>query len=93
MNFGEAWKAFLGECSKDTAFEMLDYFYEQGGNFIDTANNYQSEESETWSGEWMQKHGNRDEMVIATKFTTGFRSQSAPEYANVIDMHLQSDNS
>ncbi|KAK1068102.1 hypothetical protein LTR33_011213, partial [Friedmanniomyces endolithicus] len=79
MNFGEAWKAFLGECSKDTAFEMLDYFYEQGGNFIDTANNYQSEESETWIGEWMQKHGNRDEMVIATKFTTGFRSQSAPE--------------
>ncbi|KAK0875328.1 hypothetical protein LTR87_010818 [Friedmanniomyces endolithicus] len=79
MNFGEAWKAFLGECSKDTAFEMLDYFYEQGGNFIDTANNYQSEESETWIGEWMQKHGNRDEMVLATKFTTGFRPQSAPE--------------
>ncbi|TKA66471.1 Norsolorinic acid reductase A [Friedmanniomyces simplex] len=79
MNFGEAWKAFLGECSKDTAFEMLDYFYEQGGNFIDTANNYQNEESETWIGEWMQKHGNRDEMVIATKFTTGFRPQDAPE--------------
>ncbi|KAK5108918.1 hypothetical protein LTR62_007720 [Meristemomyces frigidus] len=69
MNFGEAWKAFLGECSKETAFDMLNYFYEQGGNFIDTANNYQNEESETWIGEWMQTRNNRDEMVIATKFT------------------------
>lgn len=80
MNFGDAWKQFLGECNKETAFAMLDYFYEQGGNFIDTfvltsstatipwqltgpsANNYQGEESETWIGEWMQKHGNRDEV-------------------------------
>ncbi|KAK5155431.1 hypothetical protein LTS14_005692 [Recurvomyces mirabilis] len=79
MNFGEAWKSFLGECSKETSFAMLDYFYEQGGNFIDTANNYQGEESETWIGEWMASKGNRDEMVIATKFTTGFRPQAAPE--------------
>lgn len=27
----------------------------------------------------MQKHNNRDEMVLATKFTTGFRSKDAPE--------------
>lgn len=26
----------MGECSKETAFEMMDYFYEHGGNFIDT---------------------------------------------------------
>ena len=36
MNFGSAWKERLGECSKETAFEMLDFFYESGGNFIDT---------------------------------------------------------
>lgn len=36
MNFGEAWKDRLGVCSKETAFEILDYFYEKGGNFIDT---------------------------------------------------------
>ncbi|KAJ4362005.1 hypothetical protein N0V83_010946 [Neocucurbitaria cava] len=69
MNFGTAWTSFLGECSKDTAFEMLDYFYEQGGNFIDTAVNYQFGESEQWLGEWMEQRGRRDEMVIATKFT------------------------
>lgn len=31
----------MGECNKKTSFEILDYFYESGGNFIDTANNYQ----------------------------------------------------
>lgn len=45
-----------------------------GGNFIDTANNYQSEESEKWLGEWMKARGNRDQMVIATKYTTPYRN-------------------
>lgn len=67
MNFGQNWKSFMGECSKTTAFEMMDYFYENGGNFIDTANNYQNGESEEWIGEWMAKKGVREEMVIATK--------------------------
>lgn len=40
MNFGDAWKDFMGECNKETTFEMLDFFYENGGNFIDTANKY-----------------------------------------------------
>jgi hypothetical protein len=61
---------FLGKCDKSQSFAILDYFYDNGGNFIDTANNYQGEESETWIGEWMAERGNRDEMVIATKFTS-----------------------
>lgn len=64
----------MGECDQKTANDMLDFFYESGGNFIDTANNYQNEESEMWIGEWMKKKGVRDQMVIATKFTTPFRS-------------------
>jgi|SRR5690242_4705166 len=69
MNFGESWKGALGECTKETAFALLDYFYEQGGNFIDTAVNYQLGESEQWLGEWMEDRGRRDEMVIASKFS------------------------
>ncbi len=72
MNFGDAWKGILGECDKKTSFEMLDYFHEQGGNFIDTAVNYQDGESETWIGEWMEKHNRRHEMFLATKYTGGF---------------------
>jgi aryl-alcohol dehydrogenase-like predicted oxidoreductase len=69
MNFGTAWKESLGDCSKESAFEILDYFYQQGGNWIDTAVNYQFGESEQWIGEWMELRGVRDEMVVATKFT------------------------
>ncbi|KAH7402267.1 NADP-dependent oxidoreductase domain-containing protein [Phaeosphaeria sp. MPI-PUGE-AT-0046c] len=69
MNFGSAWKDSIGECSKETSFEILDYFYEQGGNWIDTAVNYQFGESEQWIGEWMEARGVRDEIVLATKFT------------------------
>ncbi|CAK3930617.1 Hypothetical predicted protein [Lecanosticta acicola] len=35
------------ECSKETTFEILDDFHSVGGSFIDTANIYQAEESET----------------------------------------------
>jgi aryl-alcohol dehydrogenase-like predicted oxidoreductase len=69
MNFGTAWKDSVGECSKETAFEIMDYFYAQGGNWIDTAVNYQSGESEQWIGEWMEERAVRDEIVLATKFT------------------------
>jgi aryl-alcohol dehydrogenase-like predicted oxidoreductase len=69
LNFGTTWKASFGECSKDTSFEILDYFYKQGGNFIDTAVNYQFGESEQWIGEWMELRGVRDEIILATKFT------------------------
>ena len=31
----------MGECDQKTTEEILDFFYESGGNFIDTANNYQ----------------------------------------------------
>ncbi|KAL9533543.1 Norsolorinic acid reductase [Sphaerulina musiva] len=90
MNFGDA--DYLGECNKQTAFEMLDFFYENGGNFIDTANNsYQAEESETWIGEWMKAKNNRDEMVIATKFTTGFRTGS--EATEKIKSNFQGNHS
>ncbi|CAN9125185.1 unnamed protein product [Alternaria alternata] len=72
MNFGDAWEEMMGKCDKKTVFEILDFFHQQGGNFIDTANNYQNEESETWIGEWMKERGVRHEMVVATKFTTCF---------------------
>ncbi|PYI14864.1 norsolorinic acid reductase [Aspergillus japonicus CBS 114.51] len=74
MNFGEAWTEFMGKCSKEDTFALLDYFFNEGGNFIDTANAYQYEESETWIGEWMKLRNNRDQMVIATKYTTGYRT-------------------
>ena len=51
----------------------------RGGNFIDTASNYQDEQSENIIGKWMKVRGNRDEMVIATKYTTGWQSYKKRE--------------
>jgi aryl-alcohol dehydrogenase-like predicted oxidoreductase len=75
MNFGDAWKDRLGECSKGTSFEILDQFFQKGGNFIDTANAYHYGETETWLGEWMQSRGNRDQIVLATKYTGLYNMQ------------------
>jgi len=90
MNFGDAWEEFMGKCDKETAFGMLDYFYENGGNFIDTANNYQDQESETWLGEWMATRKNRDQVVLATKFTTFYPAGIAGVKANYQGQHSKS---
>lgn len=53
---------------------VLDAFLAGGGNFIDTADQYsywkpgnRGGESETILGEWMQKRGNRQRVILATK--------------------------
>ncbi|KEI37875.1 uncharacterized protein L969DRAFT_89116 [Mixia osmundae IAM 14324] len=72
MSIGEAWSEAMGSMNKEQSFKLLDAFVDAGGNMIDTANNYQNGESELWIGEWMKERKNRDLMVIATKFTTGY---------------------
>ena len=68
MSIGDKWDAIgMGAMDKESSFKLLDAFYEAGGNFIDTANNYQDETSEQFLGEWMEARGIRDQMVIATK--------------------------
>ncbi|CAI4879795.1 BPG_G0016920.mRNA.1.CDS.1 [Saccharomyces cerevisiae] len=73
MSIGDAWSGAMGSMNKERAFELLDAFYEAGGNFIDTANNYQNGQSEAWIGEWMVSRKLRDQIVIATKFTTDYK--------------------
>ncbi|KAJ5171100.1 Aryl-alcohol dehydrogenase (AAD) [Penicillium coprophilum] len=76
MSIGDAWSQFMGSMNKEQSFALLDAFVAAGGNFIDTANNYQNEQSETWLGEWMTARNNRDQIVLATKFTTDYRSHA-----------------
>ncbi|KAK7451178.1 putative aryl-alcohol dehydrogenase aad14 [Stygiomarasmius scandens] len=72
MSIGDRWK-HLGSMSKEDSFKLLDAFFEKGGNFIDTANSYQDESSEEFIGEWMESRKNRDQIVVATKYTTCFK--------------------
>ena len=64
-NFGTGWGA---GAEPDEARRIFDRFAEAGGTFLDSADGYQFGESERWIGEWMAKRGNRDEIVLATKF-------------------------
>ncbi|GKT93853.1 aryl-alcohol dehydrogenase [Colletotrichum tofieldiae] len=66
----------MGVMDKEQSFKLLDSFFGAGGNFIDTANNYQDEQSETWIGEWMKERGNREQIVLATKYTSDYKSHS-----------------
>lgn len=43
MNLGNQWLALGSNLNTEEVFKFLDLFYDAGGNFIDTANNYQGE--------------------------------------------------
>ncbi|KAF5345751.1 hypothetical protein D9758_011895 [Tetrapyrgos nigripes] len=73
MSIGDKWNAFMGSMSKEDSFKLLDTYFERGGNFIDTADNYQEETSEQFIGEWMESRNNRDQIVLATKYTSCFK--------------------
>ncbi len=56
------------------SFEVMDAYYEAGGNFIDTADIYTvwtgsnaGGVSEEIIGKWMMERGNREEIVLSTK--------------------------
>lgn len=70
MAFSEANQERYGKITKQDAFHIMDWFFESGGNFIDTANAYQAGQYEEWVGEWMKAKGNRDEIVLATNYTS-----------------------
>ncbi|KAL1735420.1 NADP-dependent oxidoreductase domain-containing protein [Schizophyllum commune] len=69
--------------TQQKAFDALDAFYKLGGNVVDTANLPGSEFTEEIVGEWMEARGNRDEMVVSTKYTGNLKSgQQANIYTN-----------
>ncbi|KAH8114669.1 Aldo/keto reductase [Phellopilus nigrolimitatus] len=74
MSIGDQWAPLgMGSMDKEASFKLLDAFYDAGGNFMDTASNYQDETSEAFIGEWAEKRGIRDQLVIATKYTTNYK--------------------
>ncbi|KAJ6579612.1 Aldo/keto reductase [Mycena vulgaris] len=96
MSIGDKWGAMgMGEMDKESSFKLLDAYFDNGGNFIDTANDYQDESSESFIGEWAEKRNIRDQLVIATKYTTNFKARN-PNIAkqvnytgnNVKSMHI-----
>ncbi|KDQ62240.1 hypothetical protein JAAARDRAFT_121388 [Jaapia argillacea MUCL 33604] len=93
MSIGDKWDSLgFGAMDKEASFKLLDAFYDAGGNFIDTANSYQDETSEMFIGEWAEQRGIRDQLVIATKYTTNYkrRNKSIPQYSNYVGNNVKS---
>ncbi|KAG1745987.1 NADP-dependent oxidoreductase domain-containing protein [Suillus paluster] len=92
MSIGDQWDN-LG-LDKTSSLRLLDAFYEAGGNFIDTASNYQEQKSEEIIGEWAEQRGIRDQLVIATKrFNDAIPHKVLYTGNNVKSMHVSVDAS
>ncbi len=78
LSIGNRWRSTYG--TNQDPDKILNAYSGLGGNFIDASNDGQSEDSESLIGEWMEKRGVRDQMVIATKYTAGYKKH---DQANV----------
>ncbi|MBQ9613303.1 MAG: aldo/keto reductase [Lachnospiraceae bacterium] len=61
--------------SRGERFELFDYYYEMGGNVLDTAPGYCGGTSEKDIGAWMKERGNRDKIRISTKACHAFAGE------------------
>ncbi len=67
-NFGTGWGH---GADREEAKKIFDGYVAAGGNFIDTADGYQGGQSEELVGEFI--HSDRDNFVLATKYSLGFQ--------------------
>lgn len=77
MTFGEAWG--LGAPAAEVA-RMFESFVDTGGNFFDTACNYQGGAAESQLGELMGKE--RERYVVATKYTMSMSAGDPNAWGN-----------
>ncbi|TKA64149.1 hypothetical protein B0A55_09290 [Friedmanniomyces simplex] len=97
ISIGTGWEELFGK--NEDPFKLIDAYYALGGNFIDTSNTYNFETSESMFGEWMESRGVRDQMVIATKYSAGYKAydrEKLPLQSNYTgnsakSMHLSAD--
>jgi aryl-alcohol dehydrogenase-like predicted oxidoreductase len=68
MTFGTDWGWGSAE---DASRQIFNRFLDSGANFIDTADGYTNGTSETLIGKFLKQRGDRDRVVIATKFGFG----------------------
>lgn len=77
---------FGREADEATSFAIMDYFVEQGGTFLDTADVYSVGATESVVGRWLKARGNRDSLVLATKVFG--QMGSGPNDAGLSRIHI-----
>src|SRR6266567_277409 len=79
MTFGTDWGWGTAE---DTSRQIFNHFLDSGRNFIDTADGYTNGTSETLIGKFLKERGDRDRVVLATKFGFG-REEGNPNSGGI----------
>lgn len=80
---------FGSHTDEKTSFELMDTYYENGGNFFDTSNNYifwdgfTGSESEKTIGKWFKQNGKRKDIILATKMGALPKDQSSIDFSNM----------
>ena len=60
--------AYLGSReSEELSFELMDYYYEKGGRFLNTAHEYSDGASERTVGKLIKERGVRSQMIVTSK--------------------------
>ena len=76
-----------GKIDYEHAQKMVDYAYENGVNYFDTAWNYHNEESEIFIGQALKKYP-RDSFILATKMPV-FKLENPEMTATVFNRQLE----
>jgi len=66
--------------SKELSFAIMDYFFEHGGRFFNTAHLYGDGKSEACLGEWVRSRGVRDQVILTSK---GARDATVPSGVSI----------
>lgn len=75
--------------NEEDSFKIMNEYIYNGGNFIDTANNYavwnggNGSESEKTIGKWLQNYSNRSDVIIATKLGALPKDNSSKDFSNM----------
>jgi aryl-alcohol dehydrogenase-like predicted oxidoreductase len=66
-------QTFGWNIGEEDSMKLMDFYFDQGGIYFDTADSYNKGASETILGNWIRKRNRRDKIVIGTKvfFETG----------------------
>jgi aryl-alcohol dehydrogenase-like predicted oxidoreductase len=77
----------MGECSRKPPSLPSTNFTRQEEIFLDCANMYMTGESKQWLGEWMALRGNRDQMVITTKYKYSVKMAFMEPEGSILSNH------
>ena len=71
---------------KTTAFALMNYAWDAGINYFDTADSYGGGASETIIGAWLKERGVRDQLILSTK--VGYAVPGGPNEQGLSRRHL-----